>query len=79
MDVGHRVGVQKVEAMLEGKGEIGVDEGHEDMVGILYGVGDREGEGEMGVGEGMVWGKLAKKQLKAGKRLFRTTVAEIGA
>lgn len=78
MALGHKVGVQKVEAMLEGKEGPDLEEDDAQFVGMLYGVGEDENGGHMGVGQGMMWGRLVKKQFKAGKRLYKTTAGEVG-
>lgn len=61
---GHLAGVQKVEAMLDGKEGPELDEGDKIFADMLYGIGDNHAGGEMGVGEGPTWGRLVKSTLR---------------
>lgn len=71
--IGPTVGVKRVQAMLLAEEVPAVGEDDRQFVEALFG-------DECGV-EGIVpWGKLMKKQLRAGKKLFKTTlVGDVGA
>jgi predicted nucleotidyltransferase len=68
--IGHKYGLERMEAMLEGKELPVVEEEDKLFVDAIY---------DKGLDDGMVpWGKLAKRQLKAGKRLYKTALMPEG-
>lgn len=70
--IGRTIGVKRAQAMLLGDEAPTVEEDERQFVQALF--------GDDGEAEGVVsWGKLMKRQLRAGKKLYKTTlVGEVG-
>jgi hypothetical protein len=79
IEIGHKVGVMKIKALLEAEEVLAVDKDDEDFVSNVYQEEVEEGE-EGGLMKGRGWGKVAEKEIKAAGKLYRATLtAKVGS